>query len=98
MAKHKHAEAIKAWADGAEIEYFSEVDKIWKPTTQPAWLEGSEYRIKPEPKPDREYIQYYLEYGDEGVWNGCSSEKNQRVKWTIDGETGRIKSIELLDK
>ena len=53
MKPHKHAELIKLWADGAEIEqkplkqdfrFWSNFDGIWS--------NGFEYRIKPEPKPD----------------------------------------------
>ena len=48
---HKHAELIKAWADGAEIEY--EYDGEWFICFgNPAWQTNVEYRIKPEPKPD----------------------------------------------
>lgn len=42
---HKHAEVIKAWADGAEIEY---EDCGWHDCTEsPVWDEETEYRIKP---------------------------------------------------
>ena len=45
---HKHAELIKAWADGAEIQY-QDFDGSWK-DDYPNWVEGTEYRIKPEEK------------------------------------------------
>ncbi len=50
MKPHKHAELIKAWADGAEIEYKSPYG--WSPIEgrNPSWLDNSEYRIKPEKK------------------------------------------------
>lgn len=48
---HKHAELIKAWADGAEIECYC-VDETWQPVGEPFWKPGTEYRIKPEPKPN----------------------------------------------
>lgn len=55
---HKHAELIKAWADGAEIEerYIGNGDyegSEWY-VTNGDWsdTENWEYRIKPEPKPD----------------------------------------------
>ena len=55
MKPHKHAELIKAWADGAEIEwvYATEGDgtKLWVVVDNPAWNESHEYRIKHEPKP-----------------------------------------------
>lgn len=46
---HKHAELIKAWADGHEIE-FLDLDGIWKLTTKPQWVIEAQYRIKPEVK------------------------------------------------
>jgi hypothetical protein len=47
---HKHAELIKAWADGAEIEVCS--NGQWTYFSNPRWYDDVEYRIKPEPKPD----------------------------------------------
>lgn len=45
---HKHADLIKAWADGAEIEVKS-VHMDWTPVSPyPSWALGFEYRIKPE--------------------------------------------------
>lgn len=43
--KHKHAELIKAWADGAEIQY--KLCGKWNDTLKPEWFEEYEYRIKP---------------------------------------------------
>lgn len=43
---HKHAELIKAWADGVEIEYFNDG---WHFRECPAWDEDTVYRIKPQP-------------------------------------------------
>lgn len=49
---HKHAEWIKAWADGAEIEFFNEVSKKWESAATLHWVETLEYRIKPQPQPN----------------------------------------------
>ena len=46
---HKHADAIKAWADGAEIECRSPHGDHWIPTEYPTWLLDVEYRVKPKP-------------------------------------------------
>ena len=51
MKPHKHAELIKAWADGAEIQAKLE-DGSWGDSLNPCWFIHSEYRIKPESKPD----------------------------------------------
>ena len=45
---HKHAELIKAWADGAEIE--CKGSNGWYPTSSPLWDPTITYRIKPEPQ------------------------------------------------
>ena len=51
MKQHKWHKEIKAWADGAEIEYRIR-DGNWHDVGDdpPEWNEYSEYRIKPQPK------------------------------------------------
>lgn len=44
---HVHAELIKAWADGAEIEYWCPIMEGWEQTEVPMWNRFDEYRIKP---------------------------------------------------
>jgi len=47
VTKHVHANLIKAWADGAEIEYFDSYEKRWLPPSGgPAWSPDRKYRIK----------------------------------------------------
>tara|TARA_R110002167_G_scaffold25346_10_gene88122 strand:- start:1855 stop:2271 length:417 start_codon:yes stop_codon:yes gene_type:complete len=42
----KHAELIKAWADGADIEYESKCNSAnWFPTARPSWNDSDTYRI-----------------------------------------------------
>ena len=49
MRQHKHAELIKAWADGAEIEVYRPSLKCWKHMETPLWYDYKKYRIKPKP-------------------------------------------------
>lgn len=56
---HKHAELIKAWADGAEIEYRN-AEGEWYEARGPAWGPETQYRIKPE----RVYPKSSLTYGE----------------------------------
>ncbi len=66
MAQHKWHKEIKAWADGAEIEYFDELKIRWLDVLgMPRWDSSSEYRIKPQPK-EPQYINVYgwLENGN----------------------------------
>ena len=89
--KHKHVELIKAWADGAEIEY-RDLDAPWHVRPNPSWLGSGEYRIKPEPKPD---------YSND--WHAVAGGVSQVEHWrkgnlllTFDGETGKLKSAEVI--
>ena len=71
MKPHKWAKEIKAWADGAEIEY------RWKDQHKKEWSEWEicyepkfyyfnyEFRIKPQPKePQYLYVYGWLENGN----------------------------------
>ena len=48
--KHKHAELIIAWANGAEIECGYGYEH-WIDAPCPSWAEDMFYRIKPKPRP-----------------------------------------------
>jgi len=107
---HKHAELIKAWADGAEIQTYSVNYDEWfdMDNSTPVWAEDRAYRIKPEPKPDivrfarATFRLYNMGIADDGSDN----EKQTRTYWSIskkfgdnlkaifDGETGEFKSVE----
>jgi len=49
MTPHKHAELIKAWADGFEIEYLG-WDKCWRKAEPRDFNSDLQLRIKLEPK------------------------------------------------
>ena len=96
MKPHKHAELIKAWADGAEIQIRRDEHWNWAYTHKPDWSEAYEYRIKPEPKPDvveEAYVMKRLN-GEVYVCQGFHEIPNARFIW--DGETGKLKSIEVI--
>ena len=46
MKPHVHAELIKAWADGAEIECYGPHSGKWETVGTPAWGVNVSYRIK----------------------------------------------------
>jgi hypothetical protein len=46
--KHKHAELIKAWANGAEIQSRNDISGCWEDNRLPMWAHDTMYRIKPE--------------------------------------------------
>jgi len=97
MKPHKHAELIKAWADGAEIEYKSKFFGGWFlfDGEKDGWVEDYEYRIKPEPKPDyyTKHIAYKARIYSEGDRHPPAM---PNLKLCFDGETGQLKSAEVL--
>ena len=93
MKPHKHAELIKAWADGAEIQVkYTDDPQYWVDKNYPSWHPDDQYRIKPEPKPDvNEYV--FVKNAYEPIsWNCIAN----NLKLTFDGETGELKSAEVI--
>lgn len=79
---HKHAALIKAWADGAEIEYWNDYRNAWlEICAHPDWMPTTKYRIKPEPKPD--VVNMY--------------DLRLRIRLTFDGDTCKLKNAEVLE-
>lgn len=54
MADKKHATEIRAWLDGADIQRRHIPDGEWWDDSDPTFLAGLEYRIKPTP-PSKQY-------------------------------------------
>lgn len=88
-----HAELIKAWADGGEIQ-FKDPLGVWNDIKKPSWLEFFTYRIKPEPKPD--VVQYRRAF--HGLVGDSTHVRchEDNLKLTFDGETGKLKAVELI--
>lgn len=92
---HKHAELIKAWAYGAEIQWFDEYDQQWWDVVTPSWKEKVKFRIKPEPKPDIEFLTH-VQWDIGWRWINTTSTKQHNLKMTFDAETGKLKSAEVI--
>ena len=106
MKPHKHAELIKAWADGAEIEYRNN-EGVWHTAHGPTWGISGIYRIKPEVKPDvivvgiveipddmkPEHLHlasYKTKFRVSEHW------ERDNIKLTFDGESGTLLKAEVL--
>ena len=48
--RHKHADVIIAWANGAEIECNLGQNDIWTKLPSPSWYADCKYRVKPPAK------------------------------------------------
>ena len=89
--KHKHADLIHAWCEGAEIEV--KVNGEWESVKRPSWDEYLQYRIKPEPKPD---VVYYAKFRINLVSAyHIEKLKDDNLRLLFD-ETGELKSAEVL--
>lgn len=105
---HKHAEVLKAIADGKDVQHKRRCFNVWKDANSnyleciadPLNNPDDEWRIKPEPKPD--VVKNFkasidIKYGDaiahsvSDEWIDCSN-----LKLTFDGETGKLKSAEVI--
>ena len=94
MAKHKHADLIYAWVDGAEIQFKNGYGDWISTSGYPIWLEGYEYRVKPQPKPDYA-IHCYVTY--DKLYNTIVGERGiPNVRYVFDGETNALKSAEVV--
>ena len=97
MKPHKHAEVIKAWADGHTIQYSNQTTNLnWTdmPICSPNWHENVEYRVKPKPSPD--VVRYYTcRIDNEGLYR-TALQYNADLVLVYDGETGKLKKAEVL--
>lgn len=105
MKPHKHAELIKAWADGAEIQWYDDRPREhrWKDCHRYFdWGAPCEFRIKPEIKPD---VRAWFKTGNinramanlgASVGVILSERENANLMLTYDGETGELKKAEVL--
>ena len=90
--RHKHADLIKAWLDGIECQYLYNI--TWYKVTRLEQFNAFEtIRIKPEPKAD--IVEYY--YADSfNRLHLMKIDNDPELKITFDGETGKIKSAEVI--
>jgi hypothetical protein len=79
MKPHKWAKEIKAWADGAEIEYAvaNSLEYNWYPLDNVNRFEhrNTNFRIKPQPK-EPQYLYVYEDIGGINI----TSDKNYATK------------------
>jgi hypothetical protein len=60
-APHIHQKEIKAWADGADIQWFGKSSKVWYPHNgDPKWHLNIIYRVKPDVDPRLEELNATL--------------------------------------
>lgn len=91
--KHKHAEVIKAWADGEEIEVF--VDYKWHPTVNPMWIDSNSYRVKPKNIVVTRHISYDVTIDLTSHYNKEQKRGNPNIEYVFSPE-GKLISAKVL--
>lgn len=79
---HAHAELIKAWADGAEIQVCK--GSYWQDDYYPTWNVFHLYRIKPEPIKTKRYRRWVSKTS----WLGANGGFDYHVHTAVDREYG----------
>jgi hypothetical protein len=92
MKPHKHAELIKAWADGAEIEAFDSCTDQWIRASSPSWQNQIKYRIKPdEPRLRDMYIYKNVSMGHCWIDKKSPMEAEMGTAWEYVGRIAVFK-------
>ena len=73
----KHADVIKAWADGAEVEYraITKEPQKWSTSSLPTWSSQMEYRVKPKVVRYRLYL--VNRFDGSGIVGAVSGEQEE---------------------
>ena len=92
--RHVHADLIVAWANGAEIESYSEDYREWYPVFIPRWDEDVQYRIKPKELVEEFNVIYNIYAKNLIVEDDPNVVKNIRL--TFESDTGKLLKAEII--
>lgn len=93
MKRHKHYNEIVAWANGEEIQFFSDGCYVeWRDVRHPSWDELLEYRVKPKDVVKEVRIMF----DEDEVFVYVPTVFPPNVAFTFDSETDELKGVELL--
>lgn len=99
--KRVHYDVIKAWADGAEVQWKRKTESVWYDCDEddpPLWKSSLDYRVKPQPKPDNIiYCEAQIDTDNAYFYYRSNVQHStHNLKLTFDGESGKLKSAEVL--
>ena len=92
---HKHAEAIKAWADGYEIERFLESGNCWYTADLPAWDVTAHYRIKQSKPKDKHMEALIVLSPHAGPLMYAAAPDEANCSLVFDGTTNKLIKAEV---
>lgn len=85
----KHAEIIKAWAEGHAIEQYSMEQKRWVDTPYPIFLDDLSYRVKKDNVIRR---QIYMDSLGEVICVPCAIPANCNIEFVF-GPSGLLEEV-----
>ena len=99
--RHKHADLIHAWAEGAVIQRKNTLGEWVEDGPLTTFANSCEYRIKPEPEPKPDIVCFYSAKVDEGhrefeLHRLPYGVAKDNLKLIFDGETGKLKLAEVI--
>ena len=93
--KHKHAEVIKAWADGEEVEYRTfQGDWTLLDIPSPTWS-YREYRVKTKNIVVQRHLSYDVNFDLTSHYNKEQKRGNHNIEYTFTPE-GKLISAKVL--
>ena len=97
---HPHAEVLRAIADGKKVECRTNAPCIWQDASidlqfrNPMTYPHSEWRVKPEKKPDIKVKVPLVQMNESVIVLGYYA--NPNITLTFDGETGKLIKAEVI--
>lgn len=94
---HKHADILRAIADGKEVQFKHRITHAWVQADyiNPITHSELEWRVKPEPKPDVFLCRYIGIDVDNYLFLDAMADAN--IIFTFDGETRKLKKAEVIE-
>lgn len=85
MKPHKHAELIRAWADGATIQCKEHQAKVpWEDCPCPWWSDEYDWRVKPA-EPEKSYPRCKMTWQElHDAWQPKSAPDEEGYTWNSD--------------
>ena len=91
--KHKHADFIIEWANGAKVEMLHLGE--WIQIDTPSWYPSVDYRIKPVPMPDIKHEVLITLSSSAGPILYAASPSEANISLIFDGITGKLKQCAI---
>jgi hypothetical protein len=96
--KHKYADVIKAWADGASIQYraINNDQDVWQDVENPNFhIDVFEWRVKPTTE-RMAMVEKAIYYDPKTKEIDFDFTKGKSIRFVFDSETGKPIYVELI--